>query len=460
MAETSLNKNVIGFPTLLATAVGLVIGATTLVTVCQGQGQAGYNFIWAQLIGFVLMIFSAMSFLELGLMLPKAGSIAAYTELAMGHFPAIIATIAGYVIVQLLAGPADLAITGMVCNMCFYDGLSPRAFSVILLCLFGTLNLFGVDIFAKGQITFTVIMLAALGFLGVTGAVLGGNPAIPVVTPPMGIADIFSLVAMGIWLLVGAEFCLPLIEEAKNPKKNIPLAMFLGLAIILVFQGFFGMQVSRYLSADRLVGSPIPHIEAATAMLGTGGKIFVAIATLFASASTINTLLAAVPRMLYGMAQIGQVPRIFAYLHPRFRTPWVGIILLGGGMLVQLQFGISTAKSIIVFIVAAAFSWLLAYIIAHIDVVILRYKYPEIERPFKTPFYPIPQILGSVGLVYVMFNIFPDPEIKTRIYKWALCFLAGAALYSLLWTILKMKVNPFSSTKLDNLVIPQSETSE
>jgi amino acid transporter len=77
------------------------------------------------------------------------------------------------------------------------------------------------------------------------------------------------------------------------------------------------------------------------------------------------------------LATAGRGPSIFKWLHPRFRTPWVGIFILGFGMFIQILIGISIVETIVVFIVASAFSWLLAYIIAHIDALILRAKYPK-----------------------------------------------------------------------------------
>jgi amino acid transporter len=179
--------------------------------------------------------------------------------------------------------------------------------------------------------------------------------------------------------------------------------------------------------------------------MGKVGYYWVGGMSFFATASIINVLIAGVPRMLYGMAHAGQVPSVFKYLHPKFQTPWVGIIVLASCMAIQVIVGISGTSSIVAFIVASAFSWLLAYIIAHIDVIVLRFKYPMLYRPFKTPLYPIPQILGIVGTIYIMLNIFPDPVIKAQIYRYALCFLGGTAIYAFFWCKFKMKKGLFKA---------------
>jgi len=448
MAE-ELKKGVLGFPSLLAIAVGLVVASTTLVSLCQGMGLGGYGFIVAMLIAWVLMIFQAFTFSELAITMPRAGSISSYTETALGHFPAIIATIAGYIIVQVLAGPAELAVASMVINKVFFPSVSPMLLAVVMLVLFTLLNLFGVDVFAKAEILFTIVKIVTIGVIGIIGVVALGNPQVRYAAPEMGIGDVFAFVALGVWLLIGAEFICPFVEEAKNPRRDMPLAMISGLVIILILNLLFGIASVRFVPMDKLASSPTPHIDVASAILGNVGFYWAGITSFFATAGVINTLLASVPRMLYGMAHAGQVPSIFKWLHPRFRTPWVGIFVLALGMFVQLLTGISTVETIVVFVVASAFSWLLAYVIAHVDAIVLRVKYPNLERPFKTPFFPVPQILGIAGILCVMWNIFPDPKIKLQIYKYAFYFLLGGAVYAFLWCTLKMKKGLFKPVKYE-----------
>ena len=74
--------------------------------------------------------------------------------------------------------------------------------------------------------------------------------------------------ALGFWLFVGAEFVTPLAEEIRRPRVYIPLSMFLGLTIILVAGGLYGLASIKYVPADELAGSLTPQVDAASAMLG------------------------------------------------------------------------------------------------------------------------------------------------------------------------------------------------
>lgn len=99
-----------------------------------------------------------------------------------------------------------------------------------------------------------------------------------------------------------------------------------------------------------------------------------------------------------------------------------------------------------------AICWFITYIIAHLDVLILRQKYPNAKRGFKSPFGFLPQVLGIISMIYMMFNIFPDPDIKAQIYKIVVVFLAATVLFSALWVKFIMKKGLFEITPLETLL--------
>lgn len=101
-------KRTLGLTTLIAIGVGQVIGQGAFVSLLQGVGINGAGFMIAMLIAFVLTLGHAFTFSELSLMMPKAGGISTYTEVAAGHLPAIVVTIGGYLSLAVFAGAADL----------------------------------------------------------------------------------------------------------------------------------------------------------------------------------------------------------------------------------------------------------------------------------------------------------------------------------------------------------------
>ncbi len=454
-------KRVMGLPATIATAVGIVVASTALVSNGQGFGIAGPGFIIAMVAALIINLFVAFTFAELSSMIPKAGGIANYTTPAMGHFAAILAVISGYVLVNIFAGSAEAAIPGIVINQVFLPGVAPKIISAIFLIILVWVNIRGVEFFGWVQLITTSVMIGSmviLGFIGLTGTGTGAPLAEPVKAfNPMGMG-VLALTGLAFWLFVGIEFVTPMAEEIRKPKVYIPVAMISALAIILVSNLVYGFASIKYVPLDKLAGSTAPQVDAASAILGKGGQIWIAIITILASVSTVNTLLAAIARMLYGMAHAGQLPAFFGKLHSKYKTPWISLIIMGFVFLIPIMIGITTIETIVVYILAAALCWFVTYIIAHLNVIILRIKYPKAPRSFKTPLYPLPQILGIASMIYMTFNIFPDPVMKKQIYILAVTFLVITAVLSAVIVKFKVKKGLFEVGPLEQFTEDTPET--
>lgn len=448
-------KRTLGFWSCLSVSMGLVVASSTLVTLGQGMGIAGAGFIIAMAAAWILQHFSAQSFAELSCMMPHAGGLRSYTRVALGALPAMVATIAGYVIPNLFAAPSELAIAGDVITSTFMPGVSPVLVGGIIFAVLVILNVLGVDIFAKSQIVFTTVMMTAIAGLGILGLAGAGNtPSFSVSEMPFNPMgwSVLSLTALAIWLYIGIEFVTPMAQEVNNPEKHIPRAMTIGLLIIFAINILYGLTSIKYVDLGILADSLSPHIIVAEAVLGKPGLIIISLVSLFATASTVNTVIAVVPRMLYGMAANRELPSVFGKLHPNFRTPWIGIIILSAAIGAFYFGGIANAANITVFLLAAVSSWLLAYIIAHIDVIVLRKRYPDAKRSYKTPFYPIPQVVGSLGMLFAFLNVFPDPDVQRMIFILTGVFLAITVIYSVLWIKFAMKEKLFAPTDMNEAI--------
>lgn len=439
-------KKTLGFWSCFAVAVGCVVSSGALVSLGQGMGIAGGGFIFAMIAAWLLQHFSAQSFAELSCMMPASGGIRTYTRVAMGALPAIFATVLGYVVPNLLAIPIELAVASSVLSDTFFPAISPLLFGGLILSFLTIMNVIGVDLFARLQIVFTLTMIISitlLGLIGLTG--IGAAPVPDIAEIPfnaMG-TGVFSLTALAIWLYIGIEFVTPMAEETKQPEKNIPRAMIVGLLVIFAVNLIYGFASLKYVPAEQLASSNHPHVDMALAVLGKPGMIWISIISIFASASTINTVIGVVPRLLYGMALSNELPKVFRKIHPTFRTPWVGILAMSAGIGAFFFGGICDAPNLIVYILAACCAWLFCYIIAHINVIILRMRYPRMRRPYKSGFYPMPQIIGSLGMGYAMVNIAPDPSMETPIFTMVGIMVALTIIYAVIWLKFVVKLPLF-----------------
>lgn len=452
MSNVGLQRT-LGLWPAVATAVGIVIASSTLVSLGQGMGIAGQGFIYAMVAALILNLFVAFSFAELSGIIPSAGGINHYTLPTMGPFVGMVAAISGYVLVSIFAGSAESAIAGLIFSEVFAPWMNPTLFSIIVVAILVLINIRGVELFGTVQIVLTAAMIGSLlvlGVIGITG--MGGGE--PVATSlefnPMGMG-VFALTALAFWLFVGVEFVCPMAEEIKKPRVYIPLAMIIGLSIIFIVKALYGFASIRYVPMEILADSYSPHVDTASALLGRTGQVWIAIVSILATVSTVNTLLAAIPRILYGMAQNKQLPSVFADLS-RWGTPYAAIIFKGIMFCIFLLSGIASVDAIVVLILAGAFCWFITYIVAHLNVIIMRYKYPEVKRSFKSPLGIVPQVIGILGMLYMMVEIFPDPVMKAEIYRTAFIFLTLTVAFSVYWVKVVMRKDLFEVKPLAEVV--------
>ncbi|MDC0610293.1 APC family permease [Vibrio sp.] len=447
-SATNNQKAKMGLPTMMGICIGLVIVQGAMISATQGIGLGGMSFVAAMICAFVLAQCNAMSFAELSLMFPEEGTLATYTRKAMGHFPAIVSVFAGYVVVAVLALPVEMFLVETMLGQLFPGAASDKLIPIVILALLTVTNLVGTDIFAKVQNLLAFILVAALvivGFCAVTG-VSEPHPELTGTTVDWsfnGVMDgsFVGLIALAMWLMVGVEFICPMVNDVKNPMKNIPRAMHLSLVMIFCIFLAFAYGASLYLNVDTLVNAPIPYLDYINAVFGKSGLIIATVMALAATCSTINTILASVPRMLHGMAMEGQVFPILKAQN-KFGAPWVGILMIA--VCTTIPYLLVDADSLIILVIAATTSWLLAYIVAHIDVIVLRKRLPQAKRPYKTPFYPVPQIVGIVAMIYVALNNSPSPEMTTMVYSITGGILALVALITVVWVKFFMKKGLFT----------------
>lgn len=428
-------------PALVATAVGVVVVQSTMITMLNGAGIGQFNFLVAIGASALLALTYVLSFAELALMLPRAGSVSAYTQAALGPGLAIVATLSGYVAVALLGIPAELILVDTLLAQ-VAPGLAAALHypSLLLLLLFCLLNLRGIDLFARIQSALVAVMFGGLFLIGIAG-LSGGGAAANAAPATFDASLALSLVALAFWGLVGLEFVCPMIADARNPSRNLPRAMLIGLVLIVAVYGVFCLAGIAMLPADKLTAAT-PHVDLALSIFGPAAKTAFAALAILGSATLLNTVLASVSRMIQGMAQSGQLPARLGRENARGAPASALVVFTAAIAVVRAPLGMD-ASAILTLTVAAAGCWLVAYIIVHLDHIVLRLRLPQRARPFRSPFFPLPQALGILGMGYVFLNIAPAPELAEPIYRNVAIMLGATLAYSLAWTLLVRRRNPF-----------------
>ena len=454
-SSTSHLRRSLGLTALVSVGIGIVLSQGAMVTMLQVAGIGGPAFYISLGVALLIAFCYVDSFAELALMMPQAGGLGRYTEVALGTFPAIVASFAGYIVVVFFAVAAELVLVDKVV-LRLLPGVAPPnwvAFAVLIFA--AVLNVCGVDLFARLQTLLTVFKIAsmlglgALAFWTVTPAAsIAAAASVPAGSVSVELAAVMPLVAAALWGLLGAEYVCPMIEEARQPSRTVPKAMWITLIVSTVLYVVFCAGALHRVPRADLASSELPHLLLANSVAGQWGVMLVAIAALSASVALVSGALAAVPRMLYGMACEGLAFPIFQRLHPRFQTPWVAIIGLALAIAGALLLLSGESRGFTVLILSAAVSWFLAYIVAHLDVLVLRRRYPHLTRPYHSRWLPWPQWLGIAGMFYAFCNASPDPTLTHSIYLNAGIVLSIIALVAAAWVKLVLKRGLFEPVAL------------
>jgi amino acid transporter len=435
--EVGLERRAVGLPTAIGTTFGLIVASTVLASVTAGF-FASYVFLAALAVGLLAMYLQSMSFSELATMIPRAGSMNEYVRAGLGPFFATLAVLVGYIAVQLFPTTAEsYTPSAIIKGFLWTDGPSTTVWVIVFVVLVALLNAAGIRPYGAVEVLLTgtiIVSLIVFGLIGLLG--LGSNDPIGSAFPQMDFTwELFStLLGIAIFTFVGMEYTCPLAEEMENPGRNIPLGIFLGLALVSVPILLWGLAAARYVPAEQLSHfSPVAHMEAAIAILGDTGKWWMAIISIMATLSTLNALLAGIPRILYGMSLTRQLPGFFGYLLPATRAPVVGIAAVASlPIIMNILVDLGTSQNFIKLILAGVLGWGTAYILINISLIVLRSRERDEVRPFRSPFVPIPQIVASALLILAAWKIFPDPAVRNDIYKYYGLFLVVAIVLSFL----------------------------
>jgi amino acid transporter len=432
-----LERRVIGLPTAIGTTFSLIVAGGVLITVGQGFA-ASWVFLAALGIGLLTMYMQSMSFSELATMIPKAGSMNEYVRAGLGPFFATFTVLVGYVAIQVFPGSAEGLFLGIVIHDFLGGGLGVKEWVWISVGFLALLNLAGIRPFAALEVflTFTVAAsLLILGILGLAGAgsndPIGGVPDIPFTWSLLS-----ALLGLAVFTFVGVEYTCPLAEELKRPNRDIPWGIFVGLTLVAIPLVLYGLAATRYLPPD-VLGDPtqITSMNIGIAIFGEAGKWWMGLVMVGAGLGTLNAVLAGVPRILYGMALTRQLPSPFGYLLPATRAPAVGIIAMSLIVTLMNQFDATTSATFIELILVGVLGWATAYFLINVSLVSLRLREPRATRPYRSPLFPIPQILASGLLALAAFKIFPDPETRENIYIRYAAFIGAAVAISFLYNL-------------------------
>lgn len=358
------------------------------------------------IIAGVITLFGGLCYAELGTAMPRAGGRVVYLNEA---FHPVVGFMAGFTD-WLIGGPGSVAAVALALMEVLRSFFPISAFGIkmgalVLILLVTLYNLFGVKIASAVQsvsmvaklIPVAIILLVAL-FVGKVSPDLSLGSAATYAAENN--TSVFGMMAIAIvaalWAYEGWTNLNTVAEEIRNPKKNLPLALIIGIGGVTVLYTLFNFAIMKVLPHEEIVamiGEGDLYLGTAVAkkVLGSAGAIVVSIGMILSMFGSLNGLVLAQPRMYYAMAEEGHFFKSFTKLHPKYKVPYVPIIVQC--VLSCALVFVSDLDRLTNYVVISGMVFSVLVILA---VPILRKKYPHVERPYKVWFYPVSIIITAL----------------------------------------------------------------
>jgi len=449
----------LGLHNVISVAVGLVIATSCLVSLGQGSGTIGVVFIYAMIIACLLNMITVATISELNALMPNTtGGLAQYTLAGLGPFPTLISMVGGYLLCNVLSTGVEASIFAYAIGDVVHLPIPNYTYTLIASAILLTANLKGIDMFAKIQDLVAYLMVGSMIVLGIIGA-LGLGTGTMVDQPAVMTTDfptIVSMTAVAFWLFIGAEYVIPISKEVRNAKRNVPLGMFIGLGLICVVQSILVFGFHNYTPWDDLANAPAPHLLYGMNLLGMPGKIWMTLVAALAFISTQNSTINGLAAICQGMAKMNMMPQFFAKTN-RNKVPFIGVWIITIAILIFAYVSSDSSDAISFFILVGSVFWMISYIIAHIDVIVLRRRLPKAPRSFKVPGGILLPIIGILGTAYMVLNISTDPAEKYAIWGWTGGTFLILAVYSFFWIRYKMRMPVFKPVPLEKVMAMEND---
>lgn len=450
--SSSTLKRTLSRTNLVALGIGAVIGAGIFVLTGQAAAQyAGPAVAISFVVSAMACAFAGLCYAEFAAMIPIAGSAYTYAYATMGR---IVAWIIGWaLILEYLFSGATVAVgwSGYVVNFLSSFGIDiPTALSTapisinennemfftgaiinlpaVIIVLVITILLYrGIKESANFNNFVVILKLTVIALFIIAGWFYINNdnwvPFIPENTGnfgQFGWTGIFRASAVIFFAYIGFDAVSTAAQEAKNPQKDMPWGILGSLLIctvvyILVALVMTGIAPFNELNTAAPIAVAIDKAGSGLAWLSP----FIKLGAIAGLSSVILVMLMGQTRVFYSMSNDGLFFAPFSKIHEKFQTPYVATVITGAIAMIAcglLPIGILGEL--------VSIGTLLAFMIVCLGILLLRYKHPEFERPFKTPLFPFVPIMGIVCCGGVM--LFLNPIIFVICGIW---ILIGLGIY-------------------------------
>jgi basic amino acid/polyamine antiporter, APA family len=410
---TSHNQLVrsLGLLDILMVGIAAMVGGSIFVLTGPAIGLAGSAVIVAFIVNAIITLFTAMAYAELGSAMPEAGG--GYLWVREG-LPRPNAFISGWMawLAHIIAGSLYavsfasflVGLLDMTNNL--HDVLLlnfiplDKLIAVLSIVVFTYINIKGTSETGKTGDVVTIIQLGLIFILIAAGLwIMYGHPDWQMNFSnfaPMGISGIVAAMGLTFIQFEGYEIIVQAGEEVKNPRRNIPRAIFISLGAVVIlycliaFVAIGGIFPAGIDSWKYIGGSGELGIMKAAELLVPYGAFIVLGGGMISTLAALNATTFSSARVAFAMGRNYNMPNQLSAIHRKNKTPYIAI-LISGIIMAIMAYGLPLAQ----IAVAAGVIFLLLFTQVNMAVITIRRIYGDkLEYGFKTPFFPIIPIIG------------------------------------------------------------------
>ncbi len=334
--------------------IGAIVGSDIYIIPGITAGLIGPFAIVIWIIGGAISMVLAMVFGYCAYYVPNVGGSYAYVSAAFDSFYGFIA---GWsmCIAEIVALPVfAIVFTNYLQFFVPLDAGTQLLVRTLFVVVFVGINIQGVkaagrlnDVLTLAKLTpLLLIIVLGVGSLVLNPRLLGNYTPLA----PLGLNNFGTVMVLIFWAYAGFELGSLPASEVVDPKKNVPKALITGMAIVVFFYVLTNVAVFGVANWADLSKSRIPLVLVSTVLLGTAGAVITGVGALASVSGTDETEVLGTARLIYAMSADGLLPKALSKVHPRFKTPYVAIIIEGAiALALSLFSGITQLISFAVF---------------------------------------------------------------------------------------------------------------
>ena len=407
---------VLGVSQATAIVVGTIIGSGIFLVpqeMMRAVGSSGLVYL-AWIVGGLLSLFGAMTYAELGAMMPATGGEYVYLRGAYGDLPAFLYMWTWFSV----AKPASIAsvTTGLARVLAIFpalawlDGIAlhgrwelswSQVFAIVATWVFTGLNYLGIQKAADFQLFFTwlkgalILVIAGFCFTASQGHLLNFQTFFPGAHGGVG-GFMIALIA-ALWAYDGWNDLTMVAGEVRRPERSLPIALILGLFIVGALYMATNAAIQYILPASQIAASPRPAVTAMALVAGGWGAAFVSVAMAVSILVTLNGTIMSGARIPFAAARDKLFFKQMAHIHPRFQSPSTSLVVQG---LLSTLLLLAVGRFQQLFELAIFAEWLF-YMLTATTVFVYRRKLPDAVRPYRVWGYPVLPALfvGAAGIL-------------------------------------------------------------